>query len=121
MAGADKVLFHSIVAQAADGSLLVGRGIPDAWLGRSPISVDNFPSTDGRRLGVRITTNGPSVSLTVDGHLPPGRILFELPAFVDDVAATSAGATDQSTGTVTLPAGARRVVVTLRRVPTMTS
>jgi hypothetical protein len=91
MAGADKVLFHSIVAQAADGSLLVGRGIPDAWLGRSPISVDNFPSTDGRRLGVRITANGPSVSLTVDGHLPPGRILFELPAFVDDVAATSAG------------------------------
>ena len=76
---------------------------------------------DGRRLGVRITANGLSVSLTVDGHLQPGRILFELPAFVDNPAATSAGATDERTGTVTLPAGPRRGVVTLRPVPTMTA
>jgi hypothetical protein len=66
MAGADKVLLDSIVAQAADGSLVVGR----------------------------------------------------VPAFVVN-AATSAGATDEPTGTITLPAGARRVVVTLGRVPTM--
>ena len=56
-------------------------------------------------------------TLTVGGALPPGKVLFELPAFVRDVASTSAGTIDQSTGTVTIATTVRRVTVTLRRAP----
>ena len=36
-----------------------------------------------------------------------------LPAFVNNIASASAGAVDQATGTVTLPATARAVTVTM--------
>ena len=50
IAGSNKVLLDSLVAQDASGALVVGRGIPPAWLRtRHPISVSNFPTTLGRR------------------------------------------------------------------------
>ena len=35
IAGADKVLLDSLVAQRSDGSLVVGRGVPPGWLDRA--------------------------------------------------------------------------------------
>ena len=108
--GANKVLLDSLVAQQGGGALVVGRGVPSAWLraGTPSISVTNFPSTDGRRLGVTITASSTTrVSLRLQGARPAGPVLFELPAFLHDVASTSAGTVDQATGTVTLSAGVR--------------
>lgn len=118
MAGANRVLLDSLVAQRADGDLVVGRGVPASWLtGGKRISVANFPAADGRRLDVAITANGSSVSLHLGGSLPPGSTLFQLPSFVDDVATTSSGRIDEATGTVSLSPGTRQVTVTLRRSP----
>ena len=118
MAGANKVLLDSLVAQQAGGALVVGRGVPSAWLraGTPSISVTNFPSTNGRR--ARRHHHGiehHAVSLRLQGARPAGPVLFEVPAFLHDVASTSAGTVDQATGTVTLSAGVRAVTVTLRR------
>ncbi len=115
MAGANKVLLDSLVAQRADGSLVVGRGVPPAWLGHGTISVANFPTTDGRRAGLTISSSGRSVSLTLRGAMPAGSVLFQLPSFVNNVAAASTGTVDQATGTVTLDRSVRHVSVTLRR------
>ncbi len=115
MAQADKVLLDSLVAQRADGALIVGRGVPSVWLASgTPITVGNFPTVDGRRMGLRITATGGSVSLAMSGDLPPGPVLFELPAFVNAVASTSAGTVDEADGTVTLPPGTATVTVHLR-------
>jgi hypothetical protein len=115
MSEANKVLLDSLVAQRADGTLIVGRGIPAAWLSRGKsISVANFATTGGHRLGVRITSNGQSVSLTLTGHAPSGPVLFELPSFVGNVASSSGGRINQRTGTVTVPAHATGVTVRLR-------
>ena len=44
MAGANKVLLDSLVAQASDGDLVVGRGVPATWLtGGPPIAVHQLP------------------------------------------------------------------------------
>ena len=52
IAGADKVLLDSLVAQQSNGSLVIGRGVPPAWLDGGPlIAVTNFPTTAGRRAG----------------------------------------------------------------------
>jgi hypothetical protein len=44
-------------------------------------------------------------------------VLFQLPQFIDNIATTSAGRIDQSTGTVTLSPATRSVTVQLRGAP----
>lgn len=118
MAGANKVLLDSLVAQRSDGALIVGRGVPASWLaGGAPIAVTNFPTTGGRRLSVSISTRGRSVSLLVRGQATSGPILFQLPSFVHNLEATSAGRIDQATGTVTISPSTRAVTVELHRPP----
>jgi hypothetical protein len=118
MAGANKVLLDSLAAQRSDGALIVGQGVPTRWLRLAePITVTDFPTTDGRRLSLTITSRGSSVSLHLSGQLPTGPVLFQLPSFVHNLSAASAGRVDQATGTVTLPPGTRAVTVELRRGP----
>jgi len=112
IANANKVLLDSLVCQSSDGTLIVGRGVPDGWLasGRR-ISVTNFPTLDGRRIRVAIAAGDHSVTLTVGG--PVGRVRFELPAFVDNIASTTTGTVNESTGTVVLRPGERTATVRL--------
>lgn len=118
IANANKVLLDSIVAQTSDGALIVGRGIPDAWLQRGQrISVANFPGVDDTRLAVEITASGRVVRLEISGALPPGGVMFQLPLFVGNIAASSAGNVEEATGTVRLPAQVRAVTVRLLHAP----
>ena len=118
MSQANGVLLASLVAQRTDGALVVGRGVPAHWLGGDPpISVTNFPSSDGRRLSLRISSSGRSVSLTLRGQPPSGPVLFQLPQFIDNIETTSAGRIDQGTGTVTLSPATRSVTVQLHAAP----
>jgi hypothetical protein len=118
MSTANKVLLDSLVAQRADGNLIVGRGIPSQWLGAGrTISVTNFPTTDGRRLSLKISSGAQSVSLSLSGAQPSGRVVFEVPAFIDNISASSSGSVDQGTGTVTLSPRTRSVDVQLRSAP----
>ncbi|MGH3202854.1 MAG: hypothetical protein ACRDP5_12500 [Streptosporangiaceae bacterium] len=115
MANSNLVLLASLVAQRADGALVVGRGVPDSWVrGGQVISLANFPTTDGRHTGLSIRASGTSVTLTLSGDQPADPVLFQLPAFVGNIAHASAGTVDEATGTVTLPATVRSVTVTLR-------
>jgi hypothetical protein len=113
IANANKVLLDSLAAQASDGTLIVGRGVPDNWLkaGES-ISVTNFPTTGGKRLGLRISGRNRSVTFRRTGSA--GTVLFQLPAFVDNIASASAGSITEATGTVRLSASESSVTVKLR-------
>jgi hypothetical protein len=113
----DLGLLDSLVSQRTDGSLIVGRGVPDSWVGSGRrIAVSNFPTTDGRRIGVTITTRGDAVTLRLTGE-PSGPVTFELPAFVNNIASASAGTVDNPAGAVTVPAHTRSVTVVLARAP----
>jgi hypothetical protein len=116
MAGADKVLLDSIAAQRADGALIVGRGLPSSWLDGTPISVTNFPTTGGRRIGLTITSAGPAITLTLHGRAP-GPVMFQVPSFIRNIASKSTGHVDQAGGSVTLPPGTHRVTVEMRTSP----
>jgi hypothetical protein len=107
------VLLDSIAAQRADGSLVVGQGIPSSWLtSGKAIMVKNFPTTHGHHIDLTIKGGGSSVSLTVSGKTA-GAVLLQLPAFEGNIAHTSAGTSDAKTGTVTVPAGTTSVTVQL--------
>jgi hypothetical protein len=118
MSQANGVLLASLVSVRTDGALVVGRGVAPQWLGidRS-MSVTNFPTTDGRRLSLKISSKGQSVSLTLRGQPPAGPVLFQLPQFIDNIVTTSAGRIDQETGTVTLSPATKSVTVQLRAAP----
>ena len=113
MAGADKVLLDSIAAQRADGALIVGRGLPSSWLDRTPISVTNFPTAGGRRVGLTISSDGPTVTLALHGRAL-GPVLFQVPSFIRNIASTSTGRVDQAGGSVTVKPGTHRVTVVMR-------
>ena len=114
MSQANKVLLDSLVAQSSDGTLIVGRGVPAQWLSDgTSISVTNFPTTDGKRLTLKISSSGRAVSLALSGQSPSGHVLFELPSFTNDIAGTSSGSTNEETGTVTLAPRTRSVTVRL--------
>ena len=116
MAGANKVLLDSLVAQRADSALVVGRGLPSSWLDRTPISVTNFPTTGGKRVGLTITSAGRAITLTLHGRAT-GPVLFQVPSFIHNIAFTSTGHVDQAGGSVTIPPGVHRVTVVLRTSP----
>jgi hypothetical protein len=118
MAQANEVLLDSLVAQRSDGALVVGRGVPAEWLAAgSSISVTNFPTTQGRRLSLKISSSGQSVSMTLSGAVPAGAILLQLPSLTQNIAATSSGTVDPGTGTVTLAPNIRSVTVEFRAPP----
>jgi hypothetical protein len=114
MANANKVLLDSLAAQRSDGSLIIGRGVPDTWVrsGQS-MAVSNFPTTDGQRLGFTIAVRGRNVTLTLVGNEPSGPVLFELPAFVGNIASAGTSTVDSQTGTVTLMPDVKTVTVSL--------
>jgi hypothetical protein len=115
MANANKVLLDSLAAERSDGSVIIGRGVPDSWVtsGHS-WAVTNFPTTDGHRMGLTIVTKPKLVTLTLSGHAPAGDVLFQLPVFVDNIAGASSGTVDEASGTVTLPPATHTVTVRLR-------
>jgi hypothetical protein len=116
IANANMVLLDSLAAQRSDGALVVGRGVPDSWLrGGQAISLAGFPTTDGRHIGFTVKGSGTSVTLTLTGDQPSGPVLFQLPAFVHNIAHASAGTVDNKTGTVTLSASTHAVTVQLKR------
>ncbi|MEU4393524.1 sugar-binding protein [Kribbella sp. NPDC023855] len=117
---ATKVLFDSLLAQKADGSVIIGRGVPDEWLrDRQKIALTNYPASDGKRIGYRLTTSGRYVSLELSGDAVAGYSI-ELPALRNNIAGVSVkGATvNQAAGTVLLPAGTTHATITLHRAIT---
>jgi hypothetical protein len=113
----DLGLLDSLVSQRTDGSLIVGRGVPNSWVGSGQrIAVSNFPTTNGGRIAVTITTRGDAVTLRLTGR-PSGPVAFELPAFVNNIASASAGTVDNGAGAVTIPARTQSVTVTLAHAP----
>ncbi len=108
------MLLDSLAAQRSDGSLVIGRGVPDTWVRNDQrMAVSNFPTTDGKRLGFTISVQGRTVTLALDGDEPSGPVLFDLPAFVGNITSSSAGAANSQTGTVTLMPDVKTVTVTL--------
>jgi hypothetical protein len=114
---ANLTLLDSIVAQRANGTLVVGRGIPNSWVADGkPFGITNYPVSGGARIGVHVSEKGRAVTLRLTGS-EPEPTAFELPAFVDNIAHVSAGTIDESGGVVTVPAGTRTVTVNMSAEP----
>ena len=113
----NQALIDSVVTQRVDGTIIVGRGVPNAWVvGDEAFGVTNYPISYGNRMNVDIVPAGTSVTVNVSGAVN-APIQVHLPAAIGNIASTSAGSFDSEAGTVTLPSGTSSVVITFQNTP----
>ncbi len=66
---ATNVLFDSIICEKADGTLIIGRGIPKEWLKEGcRIQVKKYPVSGGKRVNLLIEVKDGKSVITVDGY-----------------------------------------------------
>lgn len=117
---ATKVLIDSLIAEMANGNVIIGRGLPEQWsVGSEDVVVDNYPIAYNKRMGYKLSAAGNTVTLTLNGDQPSGEVWFNLPAFIDNIASCNVkeAVIDSADGNVKLPAGTRTATVTLKTVP----
>ncbi|MDN4613748.1 hypothetical protein P5G50_04710 [Leifsonia sp. F6_8S_P_1B] len=112
-----KMLFDSLVSLASDGSLIIGRGVPTEWVADGKkVALDDFPVSDGGRIGYAMEAKKNTVALSFSGDLDkvPG-ISVQLMALKDNIASVNVkGAkVDAAAGTISLPKGTTKVTIKL--------
>ncbi len=112
-----KVLLDSLIAEKTDGTIIVGRGVPLTWNeSGEEISISNFLCENGKRIGFTIKSEGNTITFKLTGDkLETSSVSVELPVFVNNISAVSAGCGfDSEKGTVTVNPGVYEVRVELK-------
>ncbi|QPK81273.1 hypothetical protein G7Y41_09690 [Schaalia sp. ZJ405] len=106
---------QSCVSVTVDGTVIIGRGIPDRWLKPGDvIEWANVNINNGKIVNFRITSAGTEIQLELWGDTPEGDVLFNLPAFTNNIVSATAGSIDQQAGLVRLEPGENNTTVLLQ-------
>lgn len=82
-ATATKVLLDSILSVKYDGTVIIGRGIPEEWLTPdNRISVENYLAFDGRRIGYSLVVNSCGFEITLDKSHALFNTIIDLPYLI---------------------------------------
>ena len=112
-----KVLIDSLIAEKVDGKVIIGRGIPEQWIGNSQvIELNNYPISGNRRMGVRIQSYSDRVLITFSGDSPVNEILIDLPVFLTRLKGATTGNVDFQSGRVTVSPDTKSVTVYLASI-----
>lgn len=107
---AEKVLVESLLAERSDGSIIIGRGIPDEWCKPgSLIEIVDVPITGRRKTGFRMEAFVDRIELVLIGDSPEGEIFVDLPLWIRRKPNPSVGRYDASQFQVVLPTNVRKV------------
>jgi len=113
-------ILETCVSVKTDGTVIIGRGIPDNWLGEgSVVAWTNVRINGGKKLGFSITGEKGSVTLKLNGDIPGGKIVFDLPVFRNNTVSVEADGRSlkkdvAESGSIELPPYVKLVKVTLR-------
>ena len=108
-------LLDSLIAEKSDGTLLVGRGVPNSWVSEGQaFELSNYPLANNKRVGIKVEgLPDNQIRLALSGDLPDGDVVFNLPIFINNISSASVGVVDNELGTVTLSPGTQSITVTL--------
>jgi hypothetical protein len=110
-----QALLQACVSVKTDGTVIVGRGIPNHWLKPgNVIEWANVNVNDNRKINFKITCERNTVTLQIWGDSPNGSLRFNLPIFKDNIASATAGIVDHVRGVLTLAPFTHSAMVTLR-------
>ena len=112
-------LLDSLIVEKSDGTVLVGRGIPTAWVTNGQvIELSNYPISGNKRMGIWIEgLPGDQVRLALTGDAPVSNVIFNLPVFINNIRSATDGVVNSAAGEVILPPGMSSVTVNLMAFP----
>lgn len=114
---ATNVLFDSLVSLKSDGSIIVGRGVPADWVADGKkVALNDFPVSDGGRIGYSMKSNKNTVHIVFSGDLDKvPSISIQLLALKDNIASVNVtgAVVDNKAGTITLPGSTKSVNIRL--------
>lgn len=109
-----KTLMDSLICQKADGTVIIGRGVPDDWLtAGSRTAVSRYPTAAGE-LGFDLTAGDDSLTLTLTGA--HGTVSLQLNGLKGRIVSAGGLDFDSAAGTVTIPSGTDSAAITLAAV-----
>jgi hypothetical protein len=109
-----QALLQACVSVKTDGTIIIGRGIPESWLRPGDVTEwANVFINDNRKINFKITGGKAEVTLQITGDTPNGPVIFNVPALKNNIAFVSSGKADNSAGTVTLQPSEKSVTVKL--------
>jgi hypothetical protein len=110
-----QALLQACVSVMADGTVIIGRGVPNHWLRPGDvIEWANVNVNNQRRIAFSIHADNAQVQLTIRGDVRNGDVLFNLPAFKNNILSVSTGSLDNDRGVVTLGPSENSVNVRLK-------
>ena len=122
--GYDKqALLESCIAIKTDGRVIIGRGIPAHWSKPGDIiEWQDVRINNNKKLDFKIDFSDKSVTLNLSGDQPQGDIIFNLPAFVNNIAKVTidgeeATSYTNSSGQVVIPSKSANIKVELKKKP----
>ncbi len=108
-----QTILQACVSVSTDGTVIIGRGIPEHWLKKGDrIAWEHVNINDGRTLDFELFSEGDKIRLTLSGDQPFGDILLDLPIMENNTSEASAGEILPN-GVVRLPSDTKEVVVKL--------
>jgi hypothetical protein len=85
-ATATKVIFDSLICEKADGTVIIGRGIPSEWLSiKEEIEVNNYPLSGNRRVGFYIKSDCKVIEVSLTGDEINNDVSIEFPILKERV------------------------------------
>jgi len=110
-----QALLQACVSVRTDGTVIIGRGIPNHWLKPgNVIEWANVNVNDNRKINFKITSERNTVTIQIWGDTPNGSVRFNLPIFKDNIASATTGIVDRVRGVLTLSPFTHSATVTLR-------
>ena len=108
-----QAILQACVSARTDGTVILGRGIPDEWLQKGDcIAWKHVNVNDGRVIDFAIETKKEGIKVKIEGDYPKGDIILDLPLLRNQKVRTSVGEVLEN-GTVKVRADVREFVVTL--------
>jgi hypothetical protein len=113
-----QALLQACISVKMDGTVIVGRGVPDHWIyPGSVIEWANVRVNANRKISFRISARDDLVEFAFWGDTPGGEIILNLPIFANNIRSVSAGHVDLTRACVVLLAETRNVTVQLQSMP----
>ena len=81
-----EALLESCCSVKIDGTVIIGRGVPETWLRDGDVvEWKNICVNGGRKLDFSIGANGKWVTLKLSGVRPAGKVILDIPALKENI------------------------------------
>jgi hypothetical protein len=110
-----QALLQACVSVKTDGTVIIGRGIPNHWLKAGDVTEwAGVNVNDNRKINFKIIGGDSEITLKIWGDKPNGMVCFNLPVFKNNIVSASAGKVDNEMGSVSLEPSMTSVTVKLK-------